>query len=259
MEKGIRLRSIENVVEEMKCLNSKYGVSYFSFQDELFVLNKRRLFEFEDALQRQKLRIKFSCDARVDMFDREMAQCLKRIGCKKVNMGFESMSQKVLDGMCKRTTVEENIRAAETAKEVGLNMGLNVIWGNPYDTEESLKRIVEFLKKYNTYGEVRTIRPVTPYPGSPLYYDAIERGLLKGPDDFFNKFKNSDLLTVNFTDIPEDRFYQLLFAANRELIADHFRHTTGDMAEARNLIDFFHDLYFSKQYEFSGARHYEKK
>jgi radical SAM superfamily enzyme YgiQ (UPF0313 family) len=259
MEKGIRLRSIENVVEEMKCLSSKYGVSYFCFQDELFVLNKRRLFEFEDALQRQKLRIKFSCNARVDMFDREMAQCLKQMGCKKINVGFESMNQKVLDGMCKRTTVEENIRFAETAKEAGLNMGLNVIWGNPYDTEESLKGIVEFLKKYNTYGEVRTIRPVTPYPGSPLYYDAIQKGLLEGPDDFFNKFRNSDLLTVNFTDIPEDRFYQLLFAANRELITDHFRHTNGDTAEARKLIDSFHELYFSKQHAFSGARHYERK
>ena len=259
MEKGIRLRSIENVVQEMKCLSSEYGVSYYSFQDELFVLNKKRLFEFEDALQKEKMTIKFSCDARVDMFDKEMAQCLKRIGCKKVNVGFESMNQKVLDRMCKRTTMEENLRFAEMAKEAGLNMGLNVIWGNPYDTEESLRGIVEFLKTYNTYGEVRTIRPVTPYPGSPLYCDAIRKGLLEGPDDFFDKFKNSDLLTANFTDIPEDRFYQLLFEANKELAIDHFKHTTGDMTEAKKIIDSFHDLYFLEQYEFSGARHYEKK
>jgi len=259
MEKGIRVRSVEDVVEEMKCLNSSYGVSYYSLQDELFVLNKKRLFEFEDALQREKLKIKFSCDARVDMFDLEMAECLKRMGCKKVNVGFESMSQRVLDEMCKRTTVEENIRFAEIAKETGLNMGLNVIWGNPCDTEESLRAIVEFVRKYNTYGEVRTIRPVTPYPGSPLYYDAIQNGLLEGPDDFFNRLKNSDLLTVNFTDIPQDRFYELLFEANRELIKDHFEHTTRDMTEAKRLIDSFHDLYFLKRYEFSGARHYEKK
>ena len=43
-------------------------------------------------------------------------------------------------------------------------------------------------KKIQLYGQVRTIRPVTPYPGCPLYYEAIEKGLLEGPDDFYNKF-----------------------------------------------------------------------
>ena len=36
----------------------------------------------------------------------------------------------------------------------------------------------EFDVKYDDFAEKRTIRPVTPYPGSPLYYDAINSGLL---------------------------------------------------------------------------------
>ena len=31
---------------------------------------------------------------------------------------------------------------------------------------------------------MRTIRPVTPYPYSPLYYYAIEKGLLRDCEDF---------------------------------------------------------------------------
>ena len=34
------------------------------------------------------------------------------------------------------------------------------------------------MLKYDDFAQKRTIRPVTPYPGSPLYYDAIEMGLL---------------------------------------------------------------------------------
>jgi len=142
---------------------------------------------------------------------------------------------------------------------VGLVMGLNVIWCNPYDSEESLWKLVDFLKKYNTYGQIRTIRPVTPYPGCPLYYDAIKMGLLKGPGDFFEKFKNSDLITVNFTDMTTDECHKLLFAANTELILDHFLKTEGDMKEAKNLINGFYGLYFENDYKFRGARRYDRK
>lgn len=258
MEKSIRFRSMESIIEEMEILNSKYEVTYFDILDELFLFKKSKLFEFEEALRKNNLKIKYTCNARVDVFDKEIAECLKRTGCKLLNVGFESMSQKVLDRMYKRTTVEQNHNLAEICTEVGLTMGLNFIWGNPYDTEESLRGIVDFLKKYNTYEQVRTIRPPTPYPGSPLYYEAIEMGLLKDADDFLEKAKNSDLLTVNFTDIPENEFYKLLFEANKALIMDHFEHTTNDMKEAKRLIDAFYDLYFHKKYDFRGARHYKR-
>ena len=161
--------------------------------------------------------------------------------------------------MKKNTTVEQNIRAAEIARKIGIGLGLNFIWGNKGDTAESLRKNVELIKKYNTYDQIRTIRPVTPYPGCELYYEAIERGLLSGPDNFFNKFKNSDLLTVNFTDIPEKEFYQLLFEANKELILDHYAQTTKNTEEANNLIQSFYNLYFKGETKFRGARHYEKK
>ncbi|GAI71844.1 unnamed protein product, partial [marine sediment metagenome] len=77
---------------------------------------------------------------------------------------------------------------------------------------------VEFIKKYNMYWQVRTIRPVTSYPGCPLYYKAIEDGLLDGPEDFYNKFCNSDLITINFTDMDKKKMHKELFLANSELI-----------------------------------------
>ena len=216
MEFAIRARSIANVIEEIKILNEKYGATYFNMYDELFVCPKKRVFDFRDALEKNNLKIKFDCNARVDIFDEETAECLKDAGCVFLNFGFESSNQKVLDLMHKNTTVEQNIKAASIAKKTSIGMGLNFLWGNKGDTEDSLKTNVELIKRFNTYDQVRTIRPVTPYPGSELYYEAISRGLLKGPEDFFNKFKNSDLLMVNFTDIPDNKFYELLFEANKQ-------------------------------------------
>jgi len=259
MERGIRLRGMDNLIEEIKLLGERYGVNYFPMYDELFNFPKKRILEFKEAIEKNNLKIKYSCNARVDIFDEESAIWLKESGCKLLNFGFESSDQNVLNLMKKNTTVEQNIRALEIARKVGIGMGLNFIWGNKGDTAKSLRGNVDLIKKYNTYDQVRTIRPVTPYPGCDLYYEAVEKGLLSGPEDFFNKFKNSDLLTVNFTDIPEDEFYKLLFEANKDLITDHYVHTVGNMDEANRLIQSFSDLYFGGKTNFRGARHYEKK
>lgn len=259
LESGIRTRSIENVIQEMLILKNSYGVNYFIIYDELFVFSKKRILEFKESLKRNDLKIKFSCNARVDLFDEELAVLIKECGCEFLNFGMESSSQRVLDIMKKRTTVEQNIMAAEIARKIGIGLGLDFIWGNIGDTEESLRNNVELIKKYNTYNQLRTIRPVTPYPGSELYYFAIEKGYLKGPEEFFIKFKNSDLATVNFTQIPDDKYYRLLFEANKELILDHYFHTSGDMEAAEELIKEFYKLYFEGEVKFRGPRHYVKE
>ncbi|MBS3095032.1 B12-binding domain-containing radical SAM protein, partial [Candidatus Pacearchaeota archaeon] len=260
MEKGIRLRSVKNIMEELKILWKKYGVNCYLFQDELFVMSKNRLIEFEKALNEANLKIKFFCNARVDIMDEEIIEILKRCGCQLINFGFESSNDEVLRLMNKNATVEQNIKALEAVRKVGkIGIGLNFIWNNLGDTPETLKKNVELIKKYNTYDQRRTIRPVTPYPGSDLYYKAIELGKIKGPKDFFERFKNSDLMMINFMDIPEEEAYWNLLELNTELILDHHKHTDRDMQKAKQLIEQFADLYSGKTTTFRGSRHYEKK
>ena len=46
MERALRFRSVENIIEEIKILNSKYGITYFTTYDELFIFSKQRVFDF---------------------------------------------------------------------------------------------------------------------------------------------------------------------------------------------------------------------
>ena len=81
------------------------------------------------------------------------------------------------------------------------------------------------MLKYDNGAQLRTIRPVTPYPGSPLYYYAIEKGLLKDCEDFYeNKHLNSDLVSINFTDMSDDEFHEALYEANKKLLKNYFDH-----------------------------------
>jgi radical SAM superfamily enzyme YgiQ (UPF0313 family) len=258
MERGYRMRSISDVVKEMNMLNDYYGINYFEILDEMFVLDKNRLQEFKNELDRYHLKIKYTCDGRVDVINDELMELLKASGCTFLNFGFESANQNVLNSMRKHTTVEQNIKAAELAKKHGIMLGLNLIWNNVGDNLQTLHEDVAFLKKYNTYFQLRTIKPVTPYPGSDLYFQAIKEGLLTGPKDFFNRFQNIDLVTVNFTDMPEEEMYKALFEVNRDLILDHYAHTTKDGAKALVLIDQLYRLYFEGDLSFRGTRDYSR-
>ncbi|KKS00017.1 MAG: Cobalamin-binding radical SAM protein [Candidatus Magasanikbacteria bacterium GW2011_GWC2_41_17] len=259
MEKGIRLRSVDSIIGELKILYHQYGVNNYFFEDELFVLNKSRLLKFEKGLIENGLKIKFFCNARVDIMDEDTVEVLKRCGCQFIGFGFESSNDHVLKLMNKNATVEQNLRALEVVKKVGgIGMGLNFIWNNLGDDEETLKRNVELIKKYNTFYQCRTIRPVTPYPGSDLYYQLIKMGKIKGPEDFFDKYYNSDLIFKNLMNMSDEKAYELLLEANTELIRDHFNHVGDSKGEAEKLIKQFADLYSGKSNKFRGSRHYTK-
>ena len=141
------------------------------------------------------------------------------------------------------------VKGVEATLEVGISPGLNMIFGSIGDTPETLGQAVDFLLKYDDCCEIRTIRPVTPYPGSPLYYDAIEKGLLAGPEDFYeNKHLNADLLAVNFTELSDDEFYACLQDANRRLLENYHRH------QRQASLDQVAELYQTRDTSFRGFR-----
>ncbi len=259
LDSGIRQRNADKVVAEMKILYDKYGITYFYFCDELAIVSRKQIMHLTSAIKKNLPPIKFRMDCRVTLFDEEIAIALKEAGAIFLNIGFESSSQEVLNQMNKRAKVEQNIEAAEISLRHDIGIGINMIWGMPGDTLGTLRKNAAFIKRFNQYDQIRTIRPVTPYPGSPLYYQAIREGQLTGPDDFFEKFKNSDLYLCNFTGIPLDEIYKTLYEVNKELIYDHFENTSKDSKAADRLLARFYDLYFNGITDFSGPRHNDKK
>jgi len=99
--------------------------------------------------------------------------------------------------------------------------------------------------KYDDHSQLRTIRPVTPYPGTELYNLALEKGLINNIEDFYeNKHRNSDLLTCNFTDMSDDEFYECLYWANGVLLENYVKHLTEKNREILKKLYHDHDSSF---------------
>jgi radical SAM superfamily enzyme YgiQ (UPF0313 family) len=249
MDKGFRIRSPESILEEIQYLQRTYQVDYIEFTDELFACSETSLVAFCEHLITSGTKITFYCNGRLNFASMEVLKLMRAAGCAYINYGIESLDDTVLQQINKKLTREQIIRGIENTIAVGIHPGLNIIFGNIGDTPESLQQSIDFLLHYNTYAEMRTIRPVTPYPGSPLFYHAIEQGLLKDAADFYeNKHVNSDLPAVNFTHLSDEEFNRLLFEANTTLITDYFQKLSA------NAVNDFRRLYFEGDTSFRGPR-----
>lgn len=224
MDKGYRARNPEAIIEEIKYLSKDYHINYIEFADELLMSSKMRIIELCKSIIKSNLKFKWFCSGRLNYATPEVLKLMKTAGCVFINYGIESFDNTVLKNMKKALTTKQIVSGIKATLEAEISPGYNIIFGNIGENKEILNKGVEFLIKYDDGAQLRTIRPVTPYPGSPLYYYAIEKGLLKDVKDFYeNKHINSDLLAVNFTDMTDNEFHQSLLEANRSLIENYFK------------------------------------
>ena len=223
LDKGHRARSADRIIEEIKFLKLNHGITYIAFSDELLMTSVERTETLCKAFIKARIGVKWYCNGRLNYATPDVLKLMKKAGCIFINYGIEAMDDTVLKNMKKGLRTKQVIKGIEATLDAGISPGFNILWGNIGDNKETLKKGVDFLIKYDRGAQLRTIRVVTPYPGSPLYYDAIEKGFLKDCEDFYeNKHTNSDLLSANFTELSDEEVHQSLYEANVKLLENYY-------------------------------------
>lgn len=249
MDKGFRPRSAEIIIEEIQYLKKDFGITYIAFSDELLMSSKQRTVEICEAFLKADLNIKWDCNGRLNYAAPEVLDIMKKSGCVFINYGIEAFDDEVLRKMNKALTTKQIERGIDATLKAGISPGLNMLFGHIGDNRDTLQAAVDFLIKHDDGAQMRTIRPVTPYPGSPLYYHAIEQGLIRDIDDFYkNKHLNSDLFAANFTELSEDELYSELTKANVSLTENYFENKKKQMKTQTE------QLYRERDASFRGFR-----
>ncbi|HAY22012.1 MAG TPA: B12-binding domain-containing radical SAM protein [Desulfobacterales bacterium] len=249
LDEGFRPRSNESIIAEIDLLTKRYGITYIAFGDELLMSSVQRTESLCKALLQSKLTVKWNCNGRLNYAKPDLLKLMKKAGCVFINYGIEAFDDQILRNMNKALTTKQIVKGIEATLTTGISPGLNIIFGNIGENKETLEKGVQFLLKYDDFAQMRTIRPVTAYPGSPLYYYAIEKGLLKDCQDFYeNKHLNSDLLSINFTELSDQEFHQALHHANSRLITNYHQ------AKLNYYLKQTDELYFNADASFRGYR-----
>ena len=198
------------------------------------MVNGKRIKDICTAFIDEKLNIKYRMLGRVNIVDEEMMLNLKESGCTAIGYGIESGSQEVLNGMNKNITLEQIRHAVHITKQAGIVVTTPVMFGQPGENKETLRKTKELLMEITDCHERRGIRPLTPYPGTPIFRWAVEKGYIANEEDFFRKFKHAETMSFNFTDMSNEEFYQELKKANKEL-QDYYKEKLDYTSESCDL------------------------
>ena len=175
----VRNRSIANVMAEIEHLHQRYGTTYFSFRDASFTLDRQRVADLCDGLLARGLRVQWECLTRPDLLDEELAGKMAAAGCVTVRLGVESGSPRILRHMNKHVSLDAVRRAAQILNRLDMYWSAYILIGTPHETPESVRQTVAFVKEIDP--PFVTLARFAPIPGSGLYEELAERGMI-GPE-----------------------------------------------------------------------------
>lgn len=171
-----RGRSAENIVDEIEFLIEKYNINGLFFNDDTFVLNKKRVFEFARLLKERKLDVVWDCNGRINLMQKDLLNIMYDAGCRGIAYGIESGNQSVLDKINKSITLDQIRKVIKLTKEAGLKVAGCFMIGMLDETKETIQNTIDFARELNLdfYGFSVT----TPFPGTKLYDEVMERQLM---------------------------------------------------------------------------------
>jgi anaerobic magnesium-protoporphyrin IX monomethyl ester cyclase len=170
----------QQVVDMVQRVIDDCGVRAINFQDDIFTLNRKRLFQLLDLLV--PLNIVFRCHGRAGTDNEEVYKRLAESGCKQVSWGIESGSQQILDRMHKQVTVQENHDVIQWAKKYGITARAFFVIGFPGETEETLEETKRFI--INADPDQYFVSNFIPYPGTPVWKSPQDFGVVRISKDF---------------------------------------------------------------------------
>ena len=201
--KVVRTRNPARVVDEIVMLHQQHGISIFMFQDDDFPVFGVRWRQwanmFCDELQRRDLpgHILWKINCRADAVEPELFARMRDCGLYLVYMGLESGNEEGLKALHKQITVEQNIRAVQILKQLGIRYDFGFMLFEPATTFETVRQDLQFLRTIAGDGSsAATFCRMVPYDGTPIKDELIKAGRLRG--DVTNPYY--DFLDPRLTD-----------------------------------------------------------
>lgn len=160
-------RSSANVLEELEGLVIKNGIKSVRFLDDTFTINKNRVIELCKGMIEKRIKIEWSCLSRLDTLDQEILYWMKSAGCKRILVGVESGSQRVLDYYGKNYAAEKiKITTGLIKKEKIECVGWFIV-GGTFESDKDFNKTVEIVKKNNF--DLIAVSTLSLYPGTGLF------------------------------------------------------------------------------------------
>ncbi|MBN2368724.1 radical SAM protein [Candidatus Woesearchaeota archaeon] len=199
--KKARYRSVGNVIREIKECIREHSIDDFMFLGDTFTINRKYILELCSAILDNSLKITWSCNSRIDTFDAELAESMKKAGCWFISFGVESGSEKIIKENLKRLYPKRAVESARICRDAGIVSMMYYVLGFPGETKKDMKKTIRLAMKVNS--DLARFFVATPLPGSILFEKAYAGKLpdfqaltLSDTDANMSGLKNNELKAI---------------------------------------------------------------
>jgi len=166
-DKNLRFRSVKNIVEHIKSDISKFWIKEYIFYDENITMDRGYCMKLCNEIIKQKIKVSWCANARVDTIDEELLKLMKKAGCWRLLYGIESGVQKNLDFLNKNITLKQIRKAISITKKIGIETFGAFIFGIPGETYKDGLKTIKFA--YSLGLDYANFGSLTPFPGTKLW------------------------------------------------------------------------------------------
>ncbi|MEG0806627.1 MAG: radical SAM protein [Lachnospiraceae bacterium] len=150
--KKYRLKSPERIIEEIKYIIEQFNIYDFSFEHDLFLLNKEIVMKVCELIIKNKLKITWGCSSRIDCIDEELIYMLSKAGCRGIFFGIESASRKIQSIIKKNLDISQLEILIPWLQGAGISPTFSFICGFPEETDDDIEETLELMYKiYEIY------------------------------------------------------------------------------------------------------------
>ena len=173
----VRYRNPSLCVDEIEEL-ARLGFTEITIEDDLFTLYRKHFMAVCGELIRRNTGIGWNAFSRVDTITPEIVETMAEAGCQAICFGVESGNQEVLDLVKKKSNLHKVKEAMRMTQKVGISALASFIIGLPGETEETLRKTVEFANDlHSEFGSLYGFHILSPFPGTEVRDRAGEYGL----------------------------------------------------------------------------------
>lgn len=181
----IRMRSPENIVNEIEYLVTNYKPTTIAFADDDLNIPLKRAIQISEEIVKRNLQKKicFTCQLRANrqFISEELFDKLKQANIRSVAFGIESGSVSVLKSMRKSISIREIKNAIKLSQKYGMETNGLFMIGN---WNESFLDVLKTFWLIMTTKVIPTFSICTPFPGTDFYKTLKNSGLISNDLDW---------------------------------------------------------------------------
>jgi len=206
-QRRVRRRSPQNVIGEIKVILATQKEKFLSFYDDCFTLDKKWLLEFCNIMIKDKIKVNWQCITSANLLDPSIFKVLIQAGCRKINIGVESGSERILKLANRKVDLNIAKEVFKLAKKYNISTTAYIMIGFPSETEFDIRLTQKAIRELQPNWVYCNV--LVPLPGTVFYNRCLEHKLI----DPTNAWRGDSIknIIMNFTNtIPDDLFFNLV-------------------------------------------------